>query len=137
MSVTKTSAQILAAAQTVGAVLNSVNQSDAGCLKDASAVFEKVRQRYAAESNAAVLKTFADATSANIAALWTALSIVDGDVFYVVDADDTTDNALQAAKGSAVAANDVFQREVNDTCTYVGVKGSIASFDAAFAVAVD
>lgn len=43
-----------------------------------------------------------------------------GDTFVVGGTPDTTDNALEAAKGSAVASGDVFGVQSNDLVTYLG-----------------
>lgn len=52
--------------------------------------------------------TITDALQANLAALVSAFSLQDGGFFTVTGTGDTADDALQAAKGSAVAAGDRF-----------------------------
>lgn len=45
---------------------------------------------------------------------------VAGDVFKVTGTGDTTDNALQTAKGSAPAAGDKFEAATASTLSYIG-----------------
>ena len=124
--ITKTSAQILTAAQTLAAIAGAStnSQNKAGSLSDLRAVFEPARAQYQREYAAIKNVAFADSASANLAAFWTALSIADGDAFRVPDADDTTDNALAAAKGSAVVAGDVFNRS-GATAVFVGIAANV------------
>jgi hypothetical protein len=131
MPVTRTAAQITTAAETVSAVLKAQNGADAGCLRDAASVFAKVADQLATEIRGAPTKT---ASGSNEAALWTAASIADGLVWVAAGTQDTTNTALAAAKGSAPAAGDVFQRvgsAVQFVCTSaVRVNGH--GYDASF-----
>lgn len=52
--------------------------------------------------------TITDSAQANLAALVAAHSLVAGGFFTVTGTGDTTDNALQAVKGSVPAAGDRF-----------------------------
>lgn len=77
------------------------------------------------ESLAAVGLTVTDATDATLVAFFGAggegENLRDGRFFQVLGTGDTTDNGLQAAKGSAVAANDVFYKNIGaDTVVYIG-----------------
>lgn len=55
---------------------------------------------------------------------------VAGDIFICSDNADTTDNALQTAKGSAPAAGDLFQVDAGAaTVTYLGAWNSGVPFD--------
>jgi hypothetical protein len=115
MAVTRTAALIVTAATAVAAVLKAYNVGDAGALSDASAVFARVQAIFNREIEGAVTKT---ASGANAAALWTAASIVDGEVWKAAGTGDTTDTLLATAKGSAPAAGDIFQR-VGSTVVFV------------------
>lgn len=101
--------------------------------------FGRVLNALTAAYKADVTLTVADATDANLTAFFGAngdlndafkLSNVPlevGRVFKVTGAGDTTDNALQAAKGSAVAANDQF--EITNTASpavvYLGLSTAL------------
>lgn len=53
-----------------------------------------------------------------------------GDIFKCSDTADTTDNALQTAKGGAPAANDIFQVDAGAaTFTYLGSTGTPVETD--------
>lgn len=126
MSITKTAAQILTAAQTLAAVAAAPTAAGnkSGTLSNLRAPFEFARQQYVREYTAIKNVAFADAASADLPAFFTALSLADGDAFRVPDADDTTDNALAGAKGGAVVAGDVFNR-VGATVVFVGIAANV------------
>lgn len=68
--------------------------------------------------------TVTDATDATLTAFFASsgegAAVVLGDAFRVNGTGDTTDNALATAKGSAVAANDVFIRSAAAAVVYLG-----------------
>jgi hypothetical protein len=115
MAVAKTSAEIATAAATVKAILNAREMSDAGRLSAAADLFARVAEAFKFAIYGKPTKT---ASGANAAALWTAATIADGDVWVAAGTGDTTDTLLATAKGSAPAAGDVFQR-VGSTVVYV------------------
>lgn len=123
MAITKTSAQILSAAQTLVAVAASPGNPGnlAGKLSDLRAVFENARSQYVRER--AAIKDVT-ASGADAAAFFAAESISDGDAFRVSSTADTTDTVLADAKGSAVAANDVFNR-VGAGVAFVGIAANV------------
>ena len=130
MAVTATTSQIIAAATTVRAVVRAaaLPGNVEGHVADARALFEKARQVYINETRTARQIT---AAGANFAALvGTPRNIADGEVFTVAGAEDTTDDVLETAKGSAPAAGNVFQR-VGSAIQYVGAsKGDVAGLSA-------
>ena len=84
--------------------------------------------------------TVTDTTDATIAALTAAtgelgidigaMQVRDGFRFRVLGTGDTTNNALQTAKGSAPAANDVFEVTTSGAgVTYIGNAATVASGD--------
>lgn len=115
MAVTKTAAEITTAANTVAALIKARNSGDSGALSDAAAVFARVSDQLARETYDVSIVT---ASGADAAAFFTAASISDGEVFKVTSTADTTDDALEGAKGAAPAAGDVFQR-VGSAIVYV------------------
>ena len=126
-------AEVNAAAAAL-ALIAAASNNPAGAQQEARQVCERARSqrvRFLADNTAAIV--FADATRANLAALFAAeaVGVAEGDAFSVADADDTTDNALQAAKGSAVANLDVFQRTGAAAVKYLGATtASFATMDA-------
>lgn len=122
--------------------LKSREKSRAG-VQSLNEVQEAVRAAYAADVNL----TVTDATDATLAAFFastgelgiafaaTQYPLEVGRVFSVNGAGDTTDNALQTAKGSAVAANDVF--EITNTGTpavvYLGTTTTLDFTDEEYA----
>lgn len=56
--------------------------------------------------------------------MFAALAIADGDAFRVAGTTDTTDTALATAKGSAVAAGDVFNR-AGAAVAFVGIAANV------------
>lgn len=105
------------------------SNNPAGAIQEARQVMERARAqrvRYLktlADGGNTTALVFADAADADLGAFLvggSADAILNGDAFSVADADDTTDNALQAAKGSAVANKDVFQRLSDSAVKYLG-----------------
>ena len=129
MPVTATQSEIASAFSLLRSVaLSAANSSNEDAeLSAVREVAEKARKVYIAECAAAPTIT---ASGANAAALFTAASIADGDVFVVSNSADTTDDALETAKGSAPAAGNVFQR-VGSAIEYVGAsRTDVAGLDA-------
>lgn len=81
------------------------------------------------------VKTVADAVDANLTAMLAAggqLEGIDvGDVFEVTGTGDDTLNGLQAAKGSAVAAGDKFEKLTATTVAYLGADFTFANSERA------
>jgi hypothetical protein len=109
------------AASTLADVADNSN-NPAGAQQEARQVCERYRGAFARAVAAADTSAFADATRADLAALFAAelADVAVGGFFITADADDTTDNALAAAKGSAVAADDLFQRTAAAAVKYIG-----------------
>lgn len=125
MSVSNKAAAILTTAQMLmteaAAGLNPFADKDR-----ANIVVDRLVARYKSEV-AAALATTVPGSTATFAALYAAVpAIVDGKVFTVSSSVDTTDAALAAAKGSAPAAGDTFQR-VSTAVQYVGNAAAIAA----------
>ena len=126
-------AEVNAAAATL-ALIAAASNNPAGAQQEARQVCERARAqrvRFLASNTAAIV--FADATRADLAALFAAeaVGVAIGEAFSVADADDTLNNALQAAKGSAVAAADVFQRTGAAAVKYLGAStATFATMDA-------
>lgn len=86
-----------------------------------------------------IAKTYTDATDATLAAFLAITGVIPaalgrvllpGERFKLGGTGDTTDNALQAVKGSAIAAGDVFEVNAAGTgVTYLGNTGTVASGD--------
>ena len=107
--------------------------------RDGQENFGRVQEAIKAAYKADVTVTVADATDATLAAFFGAggdlndafiasnVPLEVGRVFKVTGTGDTTDNALQAAKGSAIAANDQF--EITNTGTpavvYLGLSTAL------------
>jgi len=128
MAVTKVASLISTAITTVTAVLKARNSGDAGSLRDAAALFSRVVDTFNKEIYGAPTKT---ASGADVAALWTAASIADGDIWVAAGTGDTSDTALATAKGSAPAAGDVFQR-VGSAVVFVVAAAGLSVADATF-----
>lgn len=123
-------AEIEAAAATL-ALIAAASNNPAGAQQEARQVMERARSQRSSAVSARVSPAFADAARADLAALFAAemSTCAIGECFSVADADDTTDNALAAAKGSAVANKDLFQRTAAAAVKYLG------AYDAAFTTA--
>lgn len=121
MNALPTAASLVTAATNVKAVLIARDMSDAGRLADASALFERVAESLRYVYAKAPSKA---ASGADKAALWTAASIADGDVWKASSTADTTDDSLEAAKGSAPAAGDLFQR-VGSNVVFIGTSATV------------
>lgn len=116
-------AALVTAATNVKSVLIARDMSDAGRLSQASTIFSRVAETLRYVYATAATKT---ASGANAAALWTAASIADGDVWKAASTADTSDTVLATAKGSAVAAGDLFQR-VGSAAAFIGTATTVAS----------
>jgi hypothetical protein len=127
--------EINSAASVLASVADNSN-NPAGAQQEARQVCERYRGAFARAVAAAEAIVFADATRADLAALFAAEAsgVAVDEFFTVADADDTTDNALQAAKGSAVAADDMFQRTAAAAVKYIGQSDEdFATMDASLA----
>jgi hypothetical protein len=126
-------ASVNTAASTVEGIIADA-QNPAALRQVARELFEQYRQAFNRAVASAEALVFADATRADLTAFFAAEGAdvaVDG-FFTVADADDTTDNALAAAKGSAVANKDMFERTGAASVSYVGAyDASFSTMDAA------
>jgi hypothetical protein len=107
-------------------------------LDDARCMFEKISNRMETVTLAAPIKN--PSVGENLLGYFEDKTIADGDVWRIqpatIDIDgehftDTGDGSLAAAKGSALADQDVFQR-VGDALQYIGPAGQIPGLEALF-----
>lgn len=126
MAISKTAAEILAAAQTCAAVAASsvsqnIRESNLSILRGP---FEVIREIYVREVADIKDITVVDEAEADVEEMFEEHGIVDGDAFRVAGTGDTADNALETAKGEAVVTGDVFNR-VGDTVEFVGAEEDV------------
>ena len=105
----------LAAANAAAATLTAaarLSYSSWGSLQEIRAVFEDFRGAYKAAAARAVTVTASGEDVAALTAVMAAAkgsAVAAGDVYSMVNTADTTDDVLETAKGSAVVAGDLFR----------------------------